>query len=342
MNSFGKSTIFVTGGAGFIGSHFIRHLFAAHPGVGVVNFDKLTYCGNPDNLLDVEKNRRYAFVKGDIGDSRAVDAAYKKYKPQYIINFAAESHVDRSIHAGAADFIRTNVHGVHALLDAARRAKGIRKFVQVSTDEIYGDLPLASKEKFTERSPLHPNSPYAGTKASGDLLALAYFRTFGMPVAVTRSGNNFGTHQYPEKLIPFFILRLLERKTLPLYGDGKNVRDWLHVRDHCRALEAVLLKGEPGEVYNIGAGNERPNHEIARRILSHFGASSSRIEFVADRPGHDRRYALDTVKIQRKLGWKPTAIFEEELAHTIQWYRESPQWIAGVKKRAKTINPHIV
>lgn len=341
MKRFGQSTVLVTGGAGFIGSHFIRHLLSNHPKVRAVNFDKLTYCGNPDNLRDVEKNPRYLFIKGDIADRRAVATAYKKYSPQYVINFAAESHVDRSIHHGAADFIRSNVYGVYTLLEAARSVRGLEKFVAVSTDEVYGDLPLSAKNKFTESSPLRPNSPYAGTKAGGDLLALSCARTFGMPVVVTRSGNNFGTHQYPEKLIPFFVLRLLEGKTLPLYGDGKHVRDWLYVKDHCRALEAALLRGRAGEIYNIGASNERPNRQIALYILRHFAAPSSRIEPVADRPGHDRRYALDTIKIQKELGWRPAAVFEEELANTIQWYRENPKWIARVKERNKAINPHI-
>ncbi len=341
-NNLGNATILVTGGAGFIGSHFIRHILATQTKARVVNFDKLTYCGNPDNLRDAEKNPRYVFVKGDIADHRAVEAVYKKYRPQYVVNFAASTHVDRSIHQGAEDFIHTNVHGVHTLLDAARRAKGMQKFVAVSTDEVYGDLPLSGKTRFTEHSSLHPNSPYAGSKASGDLLALSHFRTFGTPVVVTRSGNNFGTHQYPEKLIPFFVLRLLEGKTLPLYGDGKHVRDWIYVGDHCRALEQVLLRGRAGEIYNIGAGNERTNRQIAGHILHNFGAPRSRIEFVSDRPGHDRRYALDTIKIQKELGWRPAAAFEDELANTIQWYRENPQWIERLKKRAGPINPHIV
>lgn len=338
---FGNATILVTGGAGFIGSHFIRHILAAHPKARVINFDKLTYCGNLNNLRDVEKNPRYVFVKGDITDRNFVERAFQKYKPQYLINFAASTHVDRSVHINPREFVETNVNGVHTLLEEVKGARRIKKFVQVSSDEVYGALPLGSWARFTESSPLDPSSPYSSSKAAGDLLCLSYFRTFGVPVVVTRSGNNFGSHQYPEKLIPFFILRLGEGKTLPLYGDGRHVRDWLYVGDHCRAIERTLLKGRSGEIYNIGADNERSNREIARRILRHFNAPRSRIELVADRPGHDRRYALDASKIKKELGWQPIAVFEEEFTKTVQWYHDNQRWIERVKKRADAINPHI-
>lgn len=341
MKNFGASTIFVAGGTGFIGSHFIRRILTRHPRARVVNFDKLTYCGNPENLHDIADNPRYLFIKGDIADRAALERALQKYRPRFVINFAAATHVDRSIHEGAADFIRTNVVGVRMLLDAIRAHGGVEKFVQVSSDEVYGDLPLRSAARFDEDSALRPNSPYAASKAAGDLLCRAHFRTHATPVVVTRSSNNYGSHQYPEKLIPFFVLRMLEGKTLPLYGDGRHVRDWLYVGDHGAALEAALLSGKSGAVYNVGAENERSNREIALRILKHFGASQSRIEYIADRPGHDRRYALNASKIRKELGWRPSALFEDEFAHTIEWYRNNKAWIAGIKKRIKKINPHI-
>lgn len=341
MGDFGKNTILVCGGAGFIGSHFIRHILAAHPKARVVNFDKLTYCGNLENLRDIRNDPRYIFIRGDIAGKNAVAAVFRKYKPEYLINFAASTHVDRSVHINPREFVETNVNGVHTLLEEIKGSGRIKKFVQVSSDEVYGALPLHSSARFSESSPLQPSSPYSSSKAAGDLLCLSYFRTFGTPVVVTRAGNNFGSHQYPEKLIPFFILRLGEGKTLPLYGDGRHVRDWLYVGDHCRALALTLLKGRSGEIYNIGADNERSNREIARRILRHFNAPRSRIELVADRPGHDRRYALDAGKIRRELGWRPIAVFEEELTKTVQWYYDNQRWIERVKKRSGAINPHI-
>lgn len=341
MKGFGASVIFVSGGAGFIGSHFIRRIMARHPKARVVNFDKLTYCGNLENLSDIARDPRYVFVRGDIADRRAVGLAFKKYRPDFAINFAAETHVDRSIYGVGEEVIRTNVVGVGTLLDAVRMARKVRKFVQVSSDEVYGDLPLRSSARFSEDSPLHPNSPYAASKAAGDLFCRANFRTHGTPAVVTRSANNYGSHQYPEKLIPFLVLRAARGHTLPLYGDGKHVRDWLYVGDHCAALEAALMRGKPGAVYNIGAENERSNREIATYILRHFGAPRRRIEFIADRPGHDRRYALDSSRTKKDLGWRPSAVFAEEIGRTIQWYRDHPRWIAHVVKRVKKINPHI-
>lgn len=341
MKDFRSSVVFVAGGAGFIGSHFIRRLLTHHPRVRVVNFDKLTYCGNPENLHDVADDPRYSFVRGDIVNRTLLDAVFKKYQPRFAVNFAAESHVDRSIHSDTEDFIHTNIIGVEMLLDVMRRYGAIEKFLQVSTDEVYGDLSLGSRARFNESSPLRPSSPYAASKASGDLLCSAYFRTYGLPVVVTRSSNNYGSHQYPEKLIPFFIMRLSEGKTLPLYGDGRHVRDWLFVGDHCVALEQSLLGGRPGAVYNIGAENERSNREIAAAILAHFDASRSRMEFVRDRPGHDRRYALNPAKIRKELGWRAAAVFDDEFANTIQWYHDHGSWNANVLKRAARINPHI-
>ena len=341
MKNFGSSVVLVAGGAGFIGSHFIRRVLAHHPQTRIVNFDKLTYCGNRENLRDVAGDPRYEFIKGDIADGTALDHAFQKYQPRFVINFAAATHVDRSIHDGAAEFIHTNVVGVHTFLDVIRVRGGVEKFVQGSSDEVYGDLPLGSATRFDEDSPLRPSSPYAASKAAGDLLCRAYFRTYGTPVVVTRATNNYGSHQYPEKLIPFFIMRAVAGDTLPLYGDGKHVRDWLFVEDHCAALETILMQGRPGTVYNIGAGTERSNREIAAQILRQFGAPRSRVAFMLDRPGHDRRYALDASKIRRELGWRPSAVFEEELVKTIQWYRDNQQWMARILKRVKKINPHI-
>ena len=335
-------TVLVAGGAGFIGSNFIRRMHRRHPGARIVNFDKLTYAGNTENLADIAKDPRYVFVRGDIADRGAVERVLAKHHPDYIINFAAESHVDRSIHGDAEEFMRTNVHGVFVLLEIMRRRSTVKKFVQVSTDEVYGDLPLdATNQKFSEESILRPNSPYASSKAAGDLLCRAYFRTFGVPVVVTRCGNNYGPYQYPEKLIPYFILRVMDGKKVPLYGDGAHVRDWVHVEDHCAALERCLLAGKPGEMYNIGAGNERSNKAIARFILKHFGADESQIEFVADRPGHDRRYALDAAKIGEELGWASETDFEAGLADTILWYRAHQDWMRSAWSRIDAPNPHI-
>lgn len=332
--------IFVAGGAGFIGSNFVRYVLKHHADAEILNYDKLTYSGNLENLKDVENDPRYRFVRGDINDALHLEEAFSGFEPEYVMNFAAESHVDRSIHGHAKEFFATNTGGVLELLEAAKRHR-LRKFIQVSTDEVYGSLPLEGRERFSETSPFAPRSPYAASKAGGDLLCRAYHETFGVPVVITRSSNNFGPCQYPEKLIPFFIMRMLEEKSLPLYGDGKNVRDWIYVEDHCAALHRVLLDGRVGEVYNVGAGSELSNLEIARAILRYFKRDESRIEFVADRPGHDRRYALDVSKLSRELGWRPAHPFEEAFESTLGWYLSNRGWIDTIRARGAHINTHI-
>ncbi len=331
--------LLVTGGAGFIGSHFLRYFLKKHPDFKVLNFDKLTYAGNPDNLRDIVGHKNYKFFKGDIVDSKSVERAFKSFNPEYVINFAAESHVDRSIHGFGRDFINTNIYGVFNLLEASKAHK-VKKFIQVSTDEVYGSLELKAKKKFSEKTQYAPRSVYSASKASGDLLAQSYFSTWGLPVVVTHCSNNYGTHQYPEKLIPYFTLRALADKPLPLYGDGLNVRDWIHVEDHVSALDAVLMKGKPGEVYNIGGGRELPNREIAKSILKILKKPDSMVKFVADRPGHDRRYAIDDSKIRRELKWKPKHGFEKMIPETVNWYRTNPKWVKGALKRLKKVNPH--
>ncbi len=333
--------ILVCGGAGFIGSNFIRHILKKHHNARILNYDKLTYSGNLDNLRDVERDKRYTFVKGDIADRKKLESVFRNFKPDYIISFAAETHVDRSIHVGAREFIDTNIIGVFNLLELVKNNPKIKKYVQVSTDETYGSLDLHSKKKFREDTAFAPNVPYAATKAGGDMLCRAYHKTFGVPVVVTHCSNNYGPYQYPEKLIPFFILRMLENKKLPLYGDGKNVRDWIYVLDHCEALWLCLLKGASGGVYNIGADNEMSNLAIADLILKYFNRDRSWIEFVHDRPGHDRRYAIDASKIRRALGWRPSYKFAEAFQNTIEWYMENPKWIENVRKKTGVFNPHI-
>jgi len=316
-------TILVTGGMGFIGSNFIRHLLTAHPAVrGVVNLDKLTYAGNPRNLADCTGNARHVFVRGDICDEKVVAEVLKAHGVETIVHFAAETHVDRSI-LEADDFVRTNVQGTRVLLDAARKA-GSRRFLHVSTDEVYGSLGQSGA--FTEESPLLPNSPYAASKAGADTLARAYHRTYGLPVIITRTCNNYGPYQFPEKFIPLMIVNALRGDPLPIYGDGLYVREWLHVEDHCRALARILAAGEIGEVYNIGSGEERVNLDVARDILALTGQPESLLRHVKDRPGHDRRYALDAAKIRRQLAWAPAVPFRDGLGQTVEWYRAHPAW----------------
>lgn len=341
QETFSGTCVFVCGGAGFIGSNFIHSLLRKYKTVRVINLDKLTYSGNLDNLKEVARDPRYTFVRGDVADPKKIASIFKKYSPDYVINFAAETHVDRSIHVGALEFINTNVVGVFNLLEAIKATQSVRKFVQVSTDEVYGSLDLDSKDVFTETTAFAPNVPYAATKAGGDLLCRAYHNTWKVPVVVTHCSNNYGPRQYPEKLIPFFVLRMLEGKTLPLYGDGNHVRDWIYVMDHCDALEMCLLNGRPGAVYNIGADNERSNRDIATRILKHFGKSEESIEFVGDRPGHDRRYAIDASLMQKEFGWKPTHKFEDAFTETVNWYTENPAWVDRVRKKTGVFNPHI-
>lgn len=310
--------ILVTGGAGFIGSNFIRHILSKYPDYSVTNLDKLTYCGNLENLKDIAKNKNYKFVKGDIVDPKVVNTLVKG--ADVVLNFAAETHVDRSI-KDPAMFLRTNVFGTHALLEAAK-THSTELFIQISTDEVYGSI---SEGAFTESSPIAPNSPYSAAKAGGDLLARSYFITHGLPVIITRSSNNFGPYQYPEKVIPLFVTNLLEDKKVPVYADGSNVRDWLFVIDNCEAIDAVMHKGKAGEVYNIGGGNEITNMELTKTLLRLLGKGEEHIEFVKDRPGHDKRYALDIAKV-KALGWKPRHDFKSALELTVNWYSENVAW----------------
>ena len=318
--------IVVTGGAGFIGSNFVRWMLDRHPDMRVTVLDKLTYAGNLANLDDVASNPRFRFVRGDIADPDIV--AELTGEADAIVNFAAESHVDRSIDAAGA-FVQTDVVGTHVLLESARRAEH-QIFLQISTDEVYGDVAIGSSH---EDSPLAPRSPYAASKAGADLLVLAYATTYAMPVAITRSSNNFGPYQHPEKAIPLFVTNALAREPLPLYGDGLQVRDWLYVLDNCAAIETVLMEGAIGEVYNVGAGNQITNLELTRTILANIGAPTSLVRMVEDRPGHDRRYSIDCRKI-RALGWQPRHEFAEALAATIAWYREHREWWEPLKSGA--------
>lgn len=316
--------IMVTGGCGFIGCNFVRYVLGRYPGAEVVNLDALTYAGSPANLRDVESDPRYTFVKGDVADPDAVKSAMEG--ADAVVHFAAESHVDRSIE-GPAVFVKTNVVGTQVMLDAALELRP-KVFVQISTDEVYGSL--GPEGRFTEDSPLSPNSPYSASKAGADLLALAYNHTYGLPVVVTRCSNNYGPYQFPEKLIPLFINNALRDRPVPLYGDGLNVRDWIHVIDHCSAVDMVMRSGRPGEVYNIGADSEKKNIEITRAILGALGKPEGLISYVEDRLGHDRRYAIDSSKVRSELGWRPEYNFDEGLADTIRWYRENQDWCGEV------------
>ncbi|OAO76714.1 dTDP-glucose 4,6-dehydratase [Anoxybacillus flavithermus] len=319
--------LLVTGGAGFIGSNFVRYMLEKYPNYKVVNYDLLTYAGNLENLKDVENHPNYTFVKGDINNRELVNYLVKTHEIDVIVNFAAESHVDRSI-TDPDIFVKTNVLGTQALLDVAK-ANHIKKYVQISTDEVYGTL--GETGYFTEETPLAPNSPYSASKAGGDLLVRAYHETYGLNVNITRCSNNYGPYHFPEKLIPLMITNALEGKELPIYGDGQNIRDWLHVKDHCAAIDLVIHKGRPGEVYNIGGHNERTNNEIVHLIVEKLGVSKDLIKYVADRPGHDRRYAIDPTKIMTELGWKPQYTFEKGIAETIQWYIDNQEWWKNIK-----------
>lgn len=314
--------ILVTGGAGFIGSNFINYFLSNRKDFLIVNLDKLTYAGNLENLKEIENHKNYSFIKGDITNNELVDYLFRKYSFNYVINFAAESHVDRSI-LGSEVFFRSNVVGTNVLLEASRRY-GIEKFVQISTDEVYGSLGPTGL--FTETTPLSPNSPYSSSKAAADMMVLSFYHTFDLPVVITRCSNNYGPFQFPEKLIPLMIINSLNGKKLPVYGDGLNVRDWVYVIDHNKAVESVLEKGKPGEVYNIGASREMKNIDIVRLILSKLAKPESMIEYVKDRPGHDRRYAIDSSKISNELGWKPEFDFESAINNTIDWYLRNKDW----------------
>lgn len=313
--------LLVTGGAGFIGSNFIHYFIKQHPNSYIVNYDKLTYAGNLDNLADLQSSQNYTFIQGDITNKELVDYVVKTYRINTIVNFAAESHVDRSI-ANSEEFINTNIVGTHILLEIAKNYN--LRFIQISTDEVYGSL--GEHGYFTEDSPLSPNSPYSASKASADLLVRSYHETFGLHVNITRCTNNYGPLQFPEKLIPLMIIRTLQGKKLPIYGDGKNIRDWLHVKDHCSAIDLVIHNGKPGEIYNIGGHNEKTNLEIVETIVDKLGGSHSLITFVPDRLGHDYRYAIDSSKIQKELGWKPTLSIKDGLEETILWYKNNQGW----------------
>ncbi|MFC7394682.1 dTDP-glucose 4,6-dehydratase [Scopulibacillus cellulosilyticus] len=312
----------ITGGAGFIGSHFVRYMVKKYPDCRIFNLDLLTYAGNLDNLKEIEGKANYTFIRGDIRDGRLVHALIKKHEIDVIVNFAAESHVDKSIQKPDI-FVESNVLGTQVLLQTAKE-NDIKKFIQISTDEVYGSLE--KEGYFTEETPLSPNSPYSASKAGADLLVMSYYKTFGLNVNITRCSNNYGPYQFPEKLIPLMIINALEDRALPVYGDGENIRDWLHVLDHCSAIDLVIRCGRPGEIYNIGGHNEKTNLEVVETILEILGKPKELISFVDDRLGHDRRYAIDPAKIQKELGWKPKYTFDKGLKDTIDWYITHEAW----------------
>lgn len=317
--------IIVTGGAGFIGGNFVHMMVNTYPNDHIICVDALTYAGNLETLEPVRDKKNFSFVKADIADRNVIYDIFEKYNPDVVINFAAESHVDRSIE-NPEIFLRTNVIGTAVLMDACRKY-GIQRFHQVSTDEVYGDLPLDRPDLFfTEETPIHTSSPYSSSKASADLLVLAYYRTYGLPVTISRCSNNYGPYHFPEKLIPLMITNALENKRLPVYGKGENVRDWLYVEDHCEAIDLIVRKGRVGEIYNIGGHNERTNLSVVKGILSILGKDKSLIEYVTDRPGHDLRYAIDHTKISKELGWLPKTSFEEGIKKTVQWYLDNKEW----------------
>lgn len=318
-------TIIVTGGAGFIGGNFVYHELKSHPEDRIVCIDALTYAGNLATLKEALEYPNFRFVKGDIADRNFIYNMFEEEKPDIIVNFAAESHVDRSIEEPEV-FLKTNIMGTQVLMDACRKY-GIKRYHQVSTDEVYGDLPLDRPDLFfTEETPIHTSSPYSASKASADLMVLAYHRTFNLPVTITRCSNNYGPYHFPEKLIPLMISRALSDNPLPVYGKGENIRDWLHVEDHCIAIDLVIRKGKDGEVYNVGGHNERTNLEVVKTILKELNKTESLITYVTDRPGHDRRYAIDPSKIHQDLGWLPSVRFDEGIRTTIQWYLENRDW----------------
>lgn len=323
--------ILVTGAAGFIGSNFVRMLIGRGEHAKIIALDKLTYAGNLANLQDLMKDPRLIFLRGDICDEQLIAKLFKEHGITHVVHFAAESHVDRSI-LSSGPFIQTNVVGTQVLLDAAK-ANSVERYLQVSTDEVYGTLPEDQPDvKFTEETPLAPNSPYSASKAAGDCLVRSYFHTFHMPVLITRCSNNYGPYHFPEKLIPLFVTNLMEGKKVPLYGDGLNVRDWLYVEDHCDAIWTVLRKGKPGEVYNIGGNNELTNRRITEVVLREMGRDwDASVQYVKDRPGHDRRYAIDAGKIKRELGWEPQHRFEEAIKTTIAWYKAHEDWWRAIK-----------
>lgn len=323
MKTMPSKTILITGGAGFIGSNFVHYIYEKYPHYTILIIDALTYAGNLENIISIKD--KIIFEKEDIAHEEKIYEIFKKYTPDFVVNFAAETHVDRSI-LGPKIFLETNVKGTQNLLEASKTF-GIERYLQVSTDEVYGDLGDTTGTYFTEKTPLAPNCPYAASKASADLFVQSYFETYKLPTLITRCTNNYGPYQYPEKLIPFFLSKAMKDEKLPVYGDGKNIRDWLYVKDHCRAIDLVLHKGKKGEVYNIGGHNEKTNLEIIEILLEKLGKSKNLITFVEDRLAHDRRYAMDASKIKNELGWTPQHSFEEWIDGTIEWYINNPEWI---------------
>lgn len=327
-----KKKILVTGGAGFIGANFVHYLVNRYPNDHVVNLDALTYAGNLETCHSLEGRGNYEFIKGDITDREFIFKLFEKEQFDWVVNFAAESHVDRSV-TNPDIFIQTNVVGTQVLLEASRQF-GVKRYHQVSTDEVYGDLPPDRPDLFfTEESPLHPSSPYSASKASADLLVYSYYRTFNLPITISRCSNNYGPYQFPEKLIPLMISKALNDELLPVYGTGENIRDWLHVSDHCVAIDLILHQGRVGEVYNIGGHDERTNLEVVKTILQALGKTESLISYVADRPGHDLRYAINPHKMESELGWKPTYDFESGIKQTIGWYLENQEWWRPLLKK---------
>lgn len=320
--------ILVTGGAGFIGSNFVRYMLSEYDDLEIVNLDLLTYAGNLENLTGIEGEQRYTFVRGSIADPDCVKGVFGDHDFDAVVNFAAESHVDRSIHLGAHDFIMTNIYGVQVLLDAAREF-GVERFLQVSTDEVYGSL--GETGLFTEDSPIQPNNPYAATKAGADFMVRAASRTHGLNAVITRCSNNFGPYQFPEKLIPLLITNALEDKELPVYGDGLQIRDWIYVRDHCSAIDLVLRKAASGSIYNIGGEHDRPNLDIVKLVLGLLDKPESLITYVKDRPGHDRRYAMDSSKIKADLGWEPAHSFKDAMDTSVSWYLDNREWWSRIR-----------
>jgi dTDP-glucose 4,6-dehydratase len=320
-------TLLITGGAGFIGSNFIRYMIKKYPEYKIVNLDKLTYAGNLENLKDIENNHNYNFIRGDIADRKIVGEIFSSRKISAVINFAAESHVDRSIENPGV-FIETDIYGTYVLLEAVRKHEGCI-FLQISTDEVYGSIENGS---FKEKDPLSPNSPYSASKAGAEMIVRSFYKTYGTPVIITRTSNNFGPYQYPEKIIPLFVTNLIDNKKVPLYGDGMNVRDWIYVEDNCSALDRVLHSGRIGDIYNIGGGNEKPNIWITREIIEILDKSGDMIEPVEDRLGHDRRYSINCSKIKKELGWKPSYKFEEALEKTVHWYMNNEDWWRPLKE----------
>lgn len=325
--------IIVTGGAGFIGSNFVRHMLHTYPTYKIINLDLLTYAGNKDSLADVMDNPNHIFVEGNITDRQLLDRLIQEHNVEGIINFAAESHVDRSI-LNPEVFVETNIQGTLALLDAARK-HNLKKYVQVSTDEVYGSL--GAEGYFTEDTPLAPNSPYSASKAGADMLVRSYFETYGMDVNITRCSNNYGPFHFPEKLIPLMITNAMDQKELPIYGDGENIRDWLHVTDHCAAIDLVFHNGKSGEVYNVGGHNERTNNQIVDLIVERLNVSSDLVKYVEDRLGHDRRYAIDPAKLETELGWKPKYTFDTGIIETIDWYLANESWWRPLKEKATLV-----